>query len=50
MINSIPMKLILLTIILTFTKAEDYCGRYNCYELLGVDTQADENTIKKAFR
>lgn len=30
--------------------AEDYCGPYNCYELLGVDQHADENTIRKAFR
>lgn len=29
---------------------ENYCGQYNCYELLGVDQTADENTIRKAFR
>ncbi len=40
---------ILLSLLL-LAHAYDYCGSHNCYELLGVEQNADENTIKKAFR
>lgn len=50
MINSNTLKLTLLAILFIIAKSEDYCGSYNCYELLGVDQDADDNTIKKAFR
>jgi len=44
------MLLLLLTTLVTLTIADNYCGQHNCYELLGVDRTADEQTIKKAFR
>lgn len=30
--------------------ADGYCGSSNCYELLGVAQDADEQTIRKAYR
>lgn len=43
-------KIILLALTFSSALADDYCGSYNCYELLGVQRDADEQTIKKAFR
>ena len=42
----------LLTLIITLNVAlsHQYCEPYNCYELLGVSKDDDEQTIKKAFR
>lgn len=48
------MKIALLAIslwsLLVLASSESYCGKYNCYELLGVSQDADEQTIRKAFR
>jgi len=30
--------------------AEMYCGKDNCYEILGIDRSADAATVKKAYR
>lgn len=27
-----------------------YCGTFNCYKILEVESDADQTTIKKAFR
>ena len=43
-------KWLLLLLWIALATANDYCGQYNCYELLGVDRDATEPTIKKAFR
>lgn len=42
--------LLLFLSILSQVKSDNYCGTSNCYELLGVERDADENTIKKAYR
>jgi DnaJ-class molecular chaperone len=47
---NISIKIIALLSLLVLAKSEDYCGSENCYEVLGVARDADENTIKKAFR
>jgi preprotein translocase subunit Sec63 len=41
---------ILLLLALITVKADNYCGNTDCYDLLGVSRDADENTIKKAYR
>lgn len=44
------IKIVVLLAMAMLVKSDGYCGKENCYEVLGVARDADENTIKKAFR
>lgn len=44
------LRIVVLVAVVMLAKSDGYCGKENCYEVLGVARDADENTIKKAFR
>lgn len=44
------IRLILLLAAVGIVRTDNYCGVSDCYELLGVARDADEVTIKKAYR
>ena len=50
LIMSNGLKMVILLAMVVLAKSDGYCGKENCYEVLGVERDADENTIKKAFR
>mmetsp|Transcript_2939 Transcript_2939/g.5070 ORF Transcript_2939/g.5070 Transcript_2939/m.5070 type:complete len:376 (-) Transcript_2939:306-1433(-) len=52
--NKLASCLVLLSFVCLITALNDYwghfCGRKNCYDLLGVDQSANKTEIKKAYR